>query len=164
MKIIIMIMMMMMIILIDKYKEKSVAIQLLLIIWKERSEVLLEWIVQPGEPGWWRQACQAHQGASGRWQTGRSFPHCWGSTWKNAMACFTVSLWSEIPHKGNFYELNGVLLLLFSRTNSESQSGKVIHKKSVGKAGNSNFLNFPLSPLIFYVFFPALTFRVRPRK
>ena len=60
--------------------------------------------------------------------------------------------------------LNGVLLLLCSRTNSESQCRKVIHKKSVGKAGNSNFLNFPLSPLIFYVFFPALTFRVRPRK
>ena len=54
---------------------------------------------------------------------------------------------------------NGVLLLLFSRTNSESQSGKVIHKKSVGKAGNSNFLNFPLSPLILYVLLSLIDFQ-----
>ena len=54
---------------------------------------------------------------------------------------------------------NKVLLLLFSRTNSESQCGKVIHKKSVGRAGNSNFLNFPLSPLIFYELLSRIDFQ-----
>ena len=54
---------------------------------------------------------------------------------------------------------NGLLLLLFLRTNSESQCGKEIHKKSVGKAGNSNFLNFPLSPLIFYVLLSRIDFQ-----
>ena len=44
-------------------------------------------------------------------------------------------------------------------TNSESQCEKVIHKKSVGKAGNSNFLNFPLSPLIFYVLLSRVDFQ-----
>ena len=59
----------------------------------------------------------------------------------------------------SFFSFNGVLLLLCSRTNSESQCGKVIHKKSVGKAGNSNFLNFPLSPLIFYVLLSRIDFQ-----
>ena len=58
-----------------------------------------------------------------------------------------------------FVYWNGVLLLLCSRTNSESQCGKVIHKKSVGRAGNSNFLNFPLSPLIFYVLLSRIDFQ-----
>ena len=67
----------------------------------------------------------------------------WKETWKSL---------AKVPP-------NGVLLLLFSRTNSESQSGKVIHKKSVGKAGNSKNSNFPLSPLIFYVLLSRFDFQ-----
>ena len=51
---------------------------------------------------------------------------------------------------------NGVLLLLFLRTDSESQCGKVINKKSVGKAGNSKNSNFPL---IFYVLLSRIDFQ-----
>ena len=77
-----------------------------------------------------------------------------------------------VQHRGyNFFSLyiheqfswrrarNGVLLLLCLRTNSESQCGKVIHKKSVGKAGNSKNSNFPLSPLIFYVLLSRIDFQ-----
>ena len=54
---------------------------------------------------------------------------------------------------------NGVSSIKTQRTNSESQCGKVIHKKSVGKAGNSKNSNFPLSPLIFYVLLSRIDFQ-----
>ena len=62
-----------------------------------------------------------------------------------------------------FEKYNEVSSIKTQRTNSESQCGKVIHKKSVGRAGNSNFLNFPPSPLIFNVYFLARSYGVRPR-
>ena len=41
------------------------------------------------------------------------------------------------------------------RTDPPGSCEKVIHKKSVGKAGNSKKFYFPPSPLIFYVYFLA---------
>ena len=54
---------------------------------------------------------------------------------------------------------NRVSLFSCSRTDPESQCGKVIHKKSVGKAKNSKKSNFPLSPLIFYVLLSRIDFQ-----
>ena len=57
---------------------------------------------------------------------------------------------------------NGVLLLLCSRTNSESQCGKVIHKNQWGEREIRFFWISRFPHWFFMYYFSALTFRVRP--
>ena len=58
---------------------------------------------------------------------------------------------------------NGSIRKNWSWTLPVGSCEKVIHKKSVGRAVNSKFLNFPPSPLIFNVYFLARSYGERPR-
>ena len=58
---------------------------------------------------------------------------------------------------------NGSIRKNWSWTLPVGSCEKVIHKKSVGRAENSNFLNFPPSSLIFNVYLLARSYGERPR-
>ena len=80
-------------------------------------------------------------------------------------------IWNEqkigptCPSHDNTYAFlilsNGVSSIKKQWTNSENQCEKVIHKKSVGKAGYSKNSNSLPSPLIFYAYLFTLTVRLR---